>query len=180
MIGKLSLSAAGVRAALFYGIAGVLILAIGRPAVPLPVSGLLLALLAWLAAVDVERMLLPNELTLALILTGLGFGLMAGPEGLLASSLGAAIGYGLLSLVALAYRRLRGQDGLGGGDAKLLAGGGAWLGALQLPIVVLIASTMALAFVLIQRLRGREIALGMALPFGPFLASGIWLIWCFK
>ncbi len=149
------------------------------PAVPLPVSGLLLALLAWLAAVDVERMLLPNELTLALILTGLGFGLMAGPEGLLAGSLGAAIGYGILSLVAMAYRKLRGQDGLGGGDAKLLAGGGAW-GALQLPIVVLIASTMALAFVLIQRLRGRKLPLGMALPFGPFLASGIWLIWCFK
>ena len=180
MTAKLSLSTAGVWMALLFCVAGGLALAIGRPPAPLPVSALLLLILAWLVALDIEKLLLPNELTLALIVAGLGMAALSGPDELLASSLGAVFGYAVLTFVALAYRQLRGKDGLGGGDAKLVAGGGAWLGALQLPFVVLIAAVLALAFVLIQRLRGHEIALGMALPFGPFLASGIWLIWCFK
>ena len=59
--------------------------------------------------------------------------------------IGAAAGW--LALVALAwlYRRLRGREGLGGGDPKLLAGIGAWLGVLQLPFVLLGAGLVGLA-----------------------------------
>jgi len=50
----------------------------------------------------------------------------------------------LFVLIELTYRRLRGQDGLGRGDAKLLAAGGAWCGWSGLPLIVLISSALAL------------------------------------
>jgi len=56
--------------------------------------------------------------------------------------------------VARAYRALRGRDGLGAGDAKLLAAAGAWIGLSGLGIVLLLAATIALAAALAMRLRG--------------------------
>jgi leader peptidase (prepilin peptidase)/N-methyltransferase len=75
---------------------------------------------------------------------------------------------------------LRGREGLGGGDAKLLAASGAWLGATTLPQVVLLAALSALAAAACLRLAGIRLGVHSALPFGPFLALATWALWLFS
>lgn len=134
----------------------------------------------WLLAlgwIDMRRWLLPDALTLPLVIAGLAAAAAFDPEQLTARALGAALGYLSLRLVALLYRALRGRDGLGHGDAKLLAASGAWVGAMALPQVVLGAAVSALAAAACLRLAGVRLGAHSALPFGPFLALATWLIW---
>ena len=77
------------------------------------------------------------------------------------------------------YRALRGREGLGQGDAKLLAASGAWVGASAVPQVILGAAASALLVAACLRLAGMRLAAHSALPFGPFLALATWLIWVF-
>jgi leader peptidase (prepilin peptidase)/N-methyltransferase len=134
----------------------------------------------WLLAlgwIDLRCWLLPDTLTLPLIIAGLAAALLFNPDQLLDRALGAALG--CLSLIAIAavYRRLRGREGLGGGDAKLLAASGAWLGAAALPQVILLAALSALAAAGCLRLAGIRLGIHSALPFGPFLALATWILW---
>lgn len=133
--------------------------------------------LAWAAMIDIDRFVLPDVLMLGLIMAGLGFALR---EGLLAAwpyVVGTAAGYVALAGIAHIYRRVRGRNGLGLGDAKLLGVAGAWLGWMALPLVVLIASVVCLISVAAAGLlRGRQITSG-PIPFGPYLAGAIWIVW---
>ena len=141
------------------------------------------ALLGWqlilIATVDAEHFWLPDALTLPLLVTGLAAaGLLPGSS-LVDSAIGAAVGFMGLWLLAFAYRRLRHRDGLGGGDPILLAAGGAWVTWIGLPSVLLWASASALSLVVARIVTGRPVAGQDRLPFGPFLAIGIWLTWLF-
>jgi leader peptidase (prepilin peptidase)/N-methyltransferase len=134
----------------------------------------------WLLAlgwIDARHWLLPDALTLPLVIAGLGAALAFDPGGLTDRALGAVIGYLALRLVALLYRKFRGRDGLGEGDAKLLAAAGAWVGASGLPQVVLIAELAGLVAAAGARLAGVRLSATSALPFGPFLALATWLVW---
>lgn len=131
---------------------------------------LLCAALVVLFVTDLRHRVLPDAVTL----TGIGAGLAAAvvvepgwPDALL----GAAAGGGLLLGVARAYAWLRGEEGLGMGDVKMLAMVGAFLGW-QLTFVALLLATLLGSAVGIGML-----ALGLAdrrypLPFGSFLAAG--------
>jgi leader peptidase (prepilin peptidase)/N-methyltransferase len=134
----------------------------------------------WLLAlgwIDVRRWLLPDALTLPLVIAGLAAALAFDPEGLTARAVGAAAGYLGLRTVALLYRTLRGREGLGRGDAKLLAAAGAWVGVRALPQVVLAAALAGLVAAACLRLAGVRLGAQSALPFGPFLALATWLVW---
>jgi leader peptidase (prepilin peptidase)/N-methyltransferase len=120
---------------------------------------------------------LPDALTLPLILVGLGAAAAFDPAGLTGRALGAALGYLGLRTVAIIYRALRGREGLGGGDAKLLAASGAWVGAAALPQVILVAALAGLAAAACLRLVGIRLGAQSALPFGPFLALATWVVW---
>jgi leader peptidase (prepilin peptidase) / N-methyltransferase len=136
----------------------------------------------WLLAlgwIDLRTWLLPDALTLPLVIAGLAAAAYFGPASLTACALGAALGYLGLRLVGWAYRALRGGDGIGQGDAKLLAASGAWLGAAALPQVILLASSAALVAALGMRLAGFRLGARSALPFGPFLAAATWALWLF-
>jgi leader peptidase (prepilin peptidase)/N-methyltransferase len=139
--------------------------------------GWVLLALAW---IDAEWFLLPDALTLPLIPAGLAAAAWIAPEDLYDHALGAVLGYLGFWLIAALYLRLRGREGLGLGDAKLLAAAGAWLGWAALPMIVLIAAIGALIVALIMALSGRRIDATTALPFGPFLALAIWLAWLFR
>jgi leader peptidase (prepilin peptidase)/N-methyltransferase len=134
----------------------------------------------WLLAlgwIDIRRWLLPDALTLPLIIAGLAAAAAFDREQLAGRALGAALGYISLRAIALLYRGLRGREGLGHGDAKLLAASGAWVGVMALPQVVLGAAVSALFAAACLRLFGVPLGAGSALPFGPFLALATWLIW---
>jgi len=140
-------------------------------------------LAGWLsiaAYIDARRFLLLDVLTLPLVLAGLVLSVFGLGPGLLDASLGAALGYGVFWAVSEFYLRVRGIDGLGLGDAKLLAAAGAWCGALQLPFVVLIGSLSALLAIAVSVLRGRSITAQTKLPFGPFLSLGYFVVWVMK
>lgn len=133
-----------------------------------------LLVLAW---IDARSWLLPDVLTLPLILTGLGAAALLAPETLFGRAFGAALGYASLETLAWIYRKARGGEGLGGGDAKLFAAAGAWVGAGALPSVILVAALAALLAALLLRLAGIRLAARSAIPFGPFLALALWLVW---
>ena len=145
---------------------------------PLAIVTLLLGLwLLLVALLDVEHEWLPDRLTLPLVPLGLAAGWAGFGPPLPDRLLGAALGWAVLFLMAAAYRRLRGREGLGGGDPKLLAGLGAWLGALQLPFILLGAGLLGLAAILLMRLRGEEIGAASRLPLGALMAVAAWPIW---
>jgi len=141
------------------------------------------ALLAWqllmLAVVDGENFWLPDVLTWPLVVTGLFAAWGLEPEALAGRGLGAAVGFASLSAIGWLYRRMRGRDGLGGGDPFLMAGAGAWVGWQGLASVMLWAGIAGLSLVLARRLTGKGVSGGDALPFGVFLAIGIWLTWLY-
>jgi len=131
-------------------------------------------MLSALAVIDFRTMILPNILTFPLIIAGLLFAYWQ--NALLAGLIGAVVGYAGLVAIELAYKRLRGVDGLGRGDAKLLAAGGAWCGWYGLPFILLIASFSGLIHALILS-RSDANTKDQKLPFGPHLALGIFLTW---
>lgn len=148
-----------------------------------PVEGVILAVLGWqlllIAVVDGEHQWLPDALTAPLFVTGLAAVLWLGRAdwiGALIDALGGAVvGFGGLWLLAWLYRRVRGRDGLGGGDPFLLGAGGAWVGWIGLPSVLLWASAAGLSLVVARLALRRRVGLQDRLAFGVFLAAGIWL-----
>jgi len=141
----------------------------------------LTALLGWqlilIAVVDAEHFWLPDVLTLPLLATGLTAAAVLPSGNLVHSALGAFVGFAGLWLLAITYRQLRRREGLGGGDPILLAAGGAWVAWIGLPSVLLWASISALSLVAARLVTGRPVSGRDRLPFGPFLAVGIWLTW---
>jgi len=129
--------------------------------------------LAW---IDWHSFHLPDSLSLPLLLAGLAATLWLEPMEIADHALGAALGATFFFLIAAVYRRLRGREGLGAGDAKLLGVAGAWLGSAALPWVVLIAAVAGIALALGQSLRGAKLHRATRVPFGPCLALAIWLL----
>jgi leader peptidase (prepilin peptidase)/N-methyltransferase len=132
-----------------------------------------------IAAIDHLWMILPDELTLPLIPAGLVVTYLFDPDRVVSHATGAGIGFLAFSVVAWLYRRLRGHDGLGMGDAKLLAASGAWISISGLPSVVFLGAAAALIVVLIAMLWGRRFSSYDAVPFGLYLCLGTWLVWLF-
>lgn len=135
--------------------------------------------LALLSAIDVQTFRLPSVLTYPLGVSGLLQGWFTAPDDILLRGLGAVAGFAMLALIADLYRRRRGIDGLGLGDAKLMGAGGAWIGLEGLPSALLLASGLALVMAIVAKLAGKTIRADTRLPFGPFIAIGLWIVWIY-
>jgi leader peptidase (prepilin peptidase)/N-methyltransferase len=129
------------------------------------------ALLIALAAIDYEHYLLPDLITLPGLATGLLVSFWAPWIGWRDAVLGAAIGGGGLWLLARGWVLLRGEEGMGLGDVKMLAMIGAFLGWQGVIVTVFLASFAgaAVGLTLIAR---RRLELQSKLPFGVFLSAG--------
>lgn len=135
-------------------------------------------LLLSLAIIDLRYFLLPDFLTAPLVALGILVTWMIAPDLVLSHLIGAAGGFAFFALGREAYYRLRGHDGLGLGDAKLMAGLGAWLGWEALPGVLLIAAGIGLLAAGWHIFRaGGMPARQVRLPFGACLALGGWFAW---
>ena len=134
---------------------------------------LLLALLA----LDLTAFWLPDALTAPLAAGGIATALLGFAPSWRDRAVGGALGFALLWLVMHGYRRVRGRAGMGGGDPKLFAGIGLWLGWRMLPPVLLAACLAGLGFVLLQALRGKRIARTDPLPLGALLAIAAYPAW---
>jgi leader peptidase (prepilin peptidase)/N-methyltransferase len=107
-------------------------------------------------------------------------GIANGLEDVLWRCTAAAAGFLLVVLVGWAYRYARGFDGIGLGDAKLLAVAGAWVSLDGLSSVVLIATVAALSIVLLSTAkRTADLSWTERVPFGAYLCLGTWLVWLY-
>ena len=121
-----------------------------------------------LFAIDLEHHLLPNVITLPGIVVGLAFSTML-PPGLVDALIGTVVGGGILWLIGEAYYRYSGVEGMGGGDVKMLAMIGAFLGW-KLVILTLVFSSFAGALVGLLVIAIRRGGMKHALPYGTFLS----------
>jgi leader peptidase (prepilin peptidase)/N-methyltransferase len=126
----------------------------------------LLAMLIAISAMDLRHQIIPDAITLPGILAGLAANLVTGRVGWLDCLIGIAVGGGIFAVIILASR-----GGMGGGDMKLGAMLGAFLGwklgLLAMLLGVLSGGAVAIGLLLLGR-KGRK----EAIPFGPFLALG--------
>jgi leader peptidase (prepilin peptidase)/N-methyltransferase len=123
-----------------------------------------------LFAIDLEHQVLPNAITLPLIVVGFVFSFFTEP-GWLSSLIGILVGGGVLWLIAEAYYRIRREEGLGMGDVKMLAMIGAFLGW-QLTLLTLMMASLSGTVIGLGLIVTKRGGLKYALPFGTFLALG--------
>lgn len=121
-----------------------------------------------LFVIDLQLRILPNTITLPGIGVGFVLSSIAGP-GWLDSLIGIAVGGGVLFGLGEAYFRIRGEEGLGMGDVKMLAMVGAFLGW-KLALVTLVLSSLVGSVFGVGLMIVRREGLKYALPFGTFLA----------
>jgi prepilin signal peptidase PulO-like enzyme (type II secretory pathway) len=144
------------------------------------IQSLLILALLYLAHIDWRTFRLPNAITFPLIILGIAFNAFSDLRftAPISGFVGACLGYGLLWALNTGYRLLKNRDGIGMGDAKLLAALGAWLGWSALPSILLMASVTGMLGGIIW-LKLRRYHLREAFPFGPFLAIAgiIELLW---
>jgi leader peptidase (prepilin peptidase)/N-methyltransferase len=145
---------------------------------PLTVASLGLAWsLICLAAVDLAVYRLPDSLTLPLLAIGLAVAFLLPGRPWLSHLVGAVAGWSVLAALSWGFRRWRGVDGMGPGDAKLFGAAGAWLGWEALPSVMLIACGAAFLMVGAGLLRHGRAALQERIAFGAPLCLAILAVW---
>jgi leader peptidase (prepilin peptidase)/N-methyltransferase len=135
------------------------------------VAAVFCCLLVALGAIDLEHFLLPDALTKPGIALGLGIAWFADWIRWQDALVGALVGGGALWLLGELWYRLRGEEGMGLGDVKMLAMVGAFLGWQGVLVTVVLASAAGAALGLALVARGR-LDLGSRLPFGVFLSVG--------
>lgn len=119
--------------------------------------------------IDLDHMILPDEFTLSGIVIGLICAWLNPERSLWDAIAGVLMGGGFLWAIAYIYFALRKQEGMGGGDVKLLAWIGAVLGWRAIPFVILVASVLGSIVGLALAGRGRA-GLKTSIPFGPYLS----------
>jgi leader peptidase (prepilin peptidase)/N-methyltransferase len=130
-----------------------------------------LALLVSMALIDLDTKYLPDDLTYPLLWGGLVAAALGWTIPLPTAIWGAVAGYVPLWLIATGFAALMKRQGMGGGDLKLLAALGAWLGWQAILPIILIASVVGLCVNVPRMILGRH-GRFQQYPFGPFLAGG--------
>jgi len=121
--------------------------------------------------IDFDHQIIPDEISLPGIVIGFLCSFILPEPTWLSSLLGIIAGWGLLALVFYSYLWLTGREGMGGGDAKLLAMMGAFLGLKAIPFIIFSSSLVgSIAGLIIMKIQGKDRHL--AIPFGPYLVLG--------
>lgn len=142
-------------------------------------TGLLYLAVTWallaLTFIDIDKMLLPDQITLPLLWLALVAAVAGFSQTSPATAIsGAALGYLALWSVYWLFKLLTGKEGMGYGDFKLLAVFGALLGAAQLPLIIILSSLVgAVVGSIYLTLQGKD--KNNAIPFGPYIAAAGWI-----
>ena len=125
--------------------------------------------------IDLKHYIIPDSLTFPLMV--LGFLKSFDPNlneifpNYINSLIGGVFGYGIIWLIIFFYKVLRNKEGMGLGDAKLLAAIGFWFGWIAIPFVIFSSSVIAL-FAVLPSLINKKKKLSSIIPFGPFIIIG--------
>lgn len=146
-------------------------------------NGFFTAMLGWLllalALFDLRHFILPDWLNGSLLLAGLALPMSDGVPPILDRLIGVIAGYVSLALIAWLYRKARNRDGLGGGDSKLLAAVGAWVGWQSLPMIIVEAGLLGLGVAAVSNLTGFKVKADTRLPLGALIAAATWPTWMY-
>ncbi len=130
-----------------------------------------------ITVIDIRHQIIPNVITIPGMVAGLLISIFY--HSFLKAALGLLIGGGSLFLVAWLYFLITGKEGMGGGDIKLIAMIGAWLGIGAILPVVLIASfsgtVVGITYLILMK-KEKD----FPIPFGPFLSFGAILYMLFE
>ncbi|MBM4186296.1 MAG: prepilin peptidase [Gemmatimonadetes bacterium] len=130
-----------------------------------------LTVLLGIAMTDARKYLIPDEFTLGGLVVGLGLAAAGGAGALVAALIGGAVGFGLLWLVGwlgtLAFK----EEAMGGGDIKMMAMVGAFVGWQGVLLTIFLGALSGTLIFLPMALRGKK----KLVPFGVFLAIGAML-----
>jgi leader peptidase (prepilin peptidase)/N-methyltransferase len=121
--------------------------------------------------IDFDHQLIPDVISLPGIVAGVLFSLVSPTLTVWNSLIGLVVGGGILLAVAWGYQAFTGREGMGGGDIKLLAMIGAFLGWRAIPFTVFVASCIGSVVGVTAMIRSKADS-KLALPFGPFLSFG--------
>lgn len=131
------------------------------------------ASLVAIAFIDLKHRIIPDEFSIGGTVLGLITAYFVPGLGLVTALIGAAIGFGIFYLFAWGYEKLTGRVGLGGGDIKLMAAFGAFLGPVgvfyTLFLSSIFGSVIGITWAIIQ---GQKNIMKSAIPYGPFLVLG--------
>jgi leader peptidase (prepilin peptidase) / N-methyltransferase len=127
-----------------------------------------------LAVLDWNHLWLPDALIVLLALSGLLIGEYVSGIAMDDRLIGGVAGFVTLQTIRIAYLKLRGVEGMGGGDPKLLGAIGLWTGWQGLPVIVMLASAIGLLWFLIKS--GPRSAAIVRLPLGTFLSAAAFLL----
>lgn len=123
--------------------------------------------------IDIDHRIIPDELSLVGLAAGLLLSFLPGGDWK-GSLLGGLLGGGLLYATAFAYEKVTGREGMGGGDVKLIAMIGAFLGWKGALLTIFGGSILGVAGGMIAMRKGTE-GLKTAIPFGPYLCAAAWI-----
>ena len=155
-----------------------------RPGWPGVLGGGLAIVMMAIAAIDGRRFIIPDQLVAAGLALGLLDAAIVQPGRFTVSLANATLRGLVLALFffgfRMAYRYIRGREGIGLGDVKLAGVGGVWLGWMAMTVTVDVAAVSALVVVVIAVLRGQSVTRTTRIPFGLFFAPAIWIAWLFE
>jgi leader peptidase (prepilin peptidase)/N-methyltransferase len=132
-------------------------------------AGLFVTLMIGILLTDARHMVIPDEFSLGGLGAGLALAAIPGGMPLRSAAIGAALGFGLLWLVGTVGKWWAGRDAMGGGDLKMMAMAGAflgWRGVLMTVFLGSLVGTLVYLPALVRRERHKEV------PFGVYLALG--------
>ena len=122
--------------------------------------------------IDLKHFIIPNSLTFSMMI--LGFIKSFDPNldsifpNYINSLIGGFFGYGVIFSIIFFYKQIRKKEGMGLGDAKLLAVIGFWFGWISIPFVIFLSSIFALVFVAPDLIKKNK-KMSSQIPFGPYI-----------
>ena len=126
--------------------------------------------------IDLKHFIIPNELTFPLML--IGFVKSFEPNlnqtifpNYINSLIGGVFGYLIIWLIIFFYKKVRNKEGMGLGDAKLMAVVGFWFGWASIPFTIFISSFVALIFSIPSLIKKNK-NMATQIPFGPYIIIG--------
>ena len=146
----------------------------------LTITTLLLALLSIFFVIiffiDLNHFIIPNSLTFPLMIIGFAKSFAPNLDSnlfpiYLNSLIGGIMGYLVIWLIILSYKKFKNKEGMGLGDAKLLSAIGFWFGWICIPFIIFISSVVALLIVTPSLIKKSK-TMSSQIPFGPYIIIG--------
>ncbi len=135
-------------------------------------------LLFTVSYVDFHSFKIPNILNAALLAVGVGYNIYIHQTWWL-PAISFLVASLILFIVSVLYARIRGVQGMGGGDIKLFAASAVWLIPEHLPFVLLLSSLTAILYFMASKTASAANNKMQKIPYGPFLSIAIWATWLY-